>query len=127
MAIQLLNVDGEDIEVMNYDFSKKEQDLDSGRNLAGIMERNVLEHHPRTLDIVLPSCDREKMHVYKRQEKMHRYLSKFDKPRLTVRAFDIFTNQIETVTMMHGDLNPSLYWNVDDMLYNAMKIQLVEY
>lgn len=111
MAIQLLNVDGEDIEVMNYDFSKKEQDLDSGRNLAGIMERNVLEHHPRTLDIVLPSCDREKM---------HRYLSKFDKPRLTVRAFDIFTNQIETVTMMHGDLNPSLYWNVDDMLYLSL-------
>lgn len=118
MEVQLLNVDGENIEVMSYDFSKKEQDLDSGRNLAGIMERNVLEHHPRTLDIVLPPCNREKM---------HQYLSKFDKSSLTVRAFDIFTNQIETVIMMHGDLNPSLYWNIDKMLYNAMKIQLVEY
>ena len=35
MAVQLINVDGQNIEVMNYDFSKKEQDLDSGRNLQG--------------------------------------------------------------------------------------------
>lgn len=118
MAVQLLNVDGTDVEVQSYDFSKKEIDLDSGRNLAGIMERNVLEHHPRTLDIVLPPCDRDAM---------HNYMVLFNKPILTIRAFDIFTNQIETIQMMHGDLNPSLYWNPDEMLYNAMKIQLVEY
>ena len=118
MAVQLINVDGQNIEVMNYDFSKKEQDLDSGRNLQGVMERNVLEHHPRTIDIVLPPLSREDM---------HRYLNVFDKPVLNVSAFDIFTNSIQTLVMMHGDLNPSLYWNPDDMLYNAMKIQLVEY
>lgn len=118
MAIQLLNIDGTDIAVMKYDFSKKEMDLDSGRNLEGVMERNVLEHHARTLDIVLPPCNRDQM---------HNYLKVLDKPVLTVRAFDIFTNQIETVIMMHGDLNTSLYWNPDDCLYNAMPVQLVEY
>jgi hypothetical protein len=117
-AVQLINVNGTDVAVMSYDFSKKEQDLDSGRNLEGIMDRNILAHHPRTIDIVLPPLDREGM---------HNYLKIFDNPYLTVRAFDIFTNQIETLTMMHGDLNPSLYWNPEEFLYNAMKIQLVEY
>ena len=118
MAVQLINVDGTDVEVMSYDFSKKEQDLDSGRNLEGKMDRNVLEHHPRTIDIVLPPLTREEM---------NRYLTVFDKSTLRVSAFDIFTNSIQTLEMMHGDLSPSLYWNPDEMLYNAMKIQLVEY
>ena len=118
MAVQLINVDGTNIAVMNYEFNKKEIDLDSGRNLAGVMERNVLAHHPRTIDIILPPLTREEM---------HRYLNIFDKSILTVQAFDIFTNSIQTLVMMHGDLNPSLYWNPDEMLYNAMKIQLVEY
>lgn len=118
MAVQLINVDGQNVEVMSYDFSKKEQDLDSGRNLEGIMDRNVLAHHPRTIDIVLPPLTREEMHIY---------LNIFDKPQLTVQAFDIFTNSTQILIMMHGDLSPSLYWNPDEMLYNAMKIQLVEY
>ena len=118
MEIQLINIDGQDIAVMNYDFSKKEQDLDSGRNLEGVMERNVLEHHPRTLDIVLPPLSRADM---------HRYLKILDKPVLNVRAYDVFEDAVLNIVMMHGDLNPSLYWNADDMLYNAMKIQLVEY
>lgn len=116
--VKLLNVDDVDVPVMDYDFSSKEQDLNSGRNLTGVMERNVLEHHPRTIDVVLPPCDRATMHYY---------LTIFNKPELTVRGFDIFTNQIETIICMHGDLSPSLYWNPDEMLYKAMKIQLVEY
>lgn len=103
---------------MSYDFSKKEIDLDSGRNLKGKMERNVLAHHPRTIDIVLPPSTREEM---------HQYMSIFDKSKLTVKGFDIFTNQIETIICYHGDLSPSIYWNPDEMLYNSMKIQLVEY
>lgn len=103
---------------MSYDFSKKEQDLDSGRNLKGVMERNVLSHHPRTIDIVLPPCDRTAM---------YNYLKIFDKSTLKIKAFDIFQNKVVSISMYHGDLNPSLYWNPDEMLYNAMKIQLVEY
>ena len=118
MEIQLINVDGQDIEVMNYDFSKKEIDLDSGRNLEGKMERNVLEHHPRTLDIVLPPMNKAEM---------NRHLRIFDKPTLIVSAYDPVEDSIQIIEMMHGDLNTSLYWNADDMLYNAMKIQLVEY
>ena len=81
---------------MSYDFSKKELDLDSGRNLKGKMERNVLSHHPRTIDIVLPPCDRDTM---------HNYMVIFDKPKLTVKGFDIFTNQIETIICMHRRFN----------------------
>jgi len=116
--VQLLNVDGVDVAVKAYDFGYREQDLDSGRNLLGVMERNVLEHHPRTIDIVLPPCDRTQMHTY---------MTIFNHSTLTVRGFDINTNQIETIICMHGDLLPSLYWNPDEMLYNEMKIQLVEY
>lgn len=118
MSVQLLNVDGANVEVQSYDFGYREQDLDSGVNLAGYMERNVLEHHRRTIDIVLPPCDRTQM---------HQYMTIFNKSTLTVNAFDINTNQIETIICMHGDLLPSIYWNPDEMLYNAMKIQLVEY
>lgn len=118
MAQDVLIINGLVIPVQSYDFSKKEQDLDSGVNLNGVMERNILGHHRRTIDIVLPPLDRNLMHFY---------LTVFDNPYLTIQAFDIFTNQVETMTMYHGDLNPSLYWNPDDMLYNAMKIQLVEY
>lgn len=118
MATQLLNIQGVDVEVMNYDFSKKELDLDSGRNLDGIMSRNILAHHPRTIDVVFPPMNRNEMHYI---------LNLIDRPHITVRAFDIFTNNIETIDMMHGDLNPSLYWNPDDMLYNSFKVQLVEY
>lgn len=118
MAVQLINIDGQDIEVMSYDFDKKEIDLDSGRNLDGKMERNVLEHHPRTLDIVLPPLNRADM---------HRYLKIFDKPELNVSAYDVFEDAVVNIVMMHGDLKTSLYWNPDEMLYNAMKIQLVEY
>ena len=117
-AVQLLNVDNTDVAVKSYAFSKKELDLDSGRNLNGVMERNVLAHHPRTIDIVLPPCDRTAM---------HNYMVLFDKPELTIKGFDIFTNQIETFYCMHGDLNPDIYWNPDEMLYKEMKIQLVEY
>lgn len=118
MAVQLININGVDLAVKSYDFSKKEIDLDSGRNLEGKMERNVLAHHPRTIDIVLPPLTREDM---------HRYLNILDHSTLTVRAFDIFKNDISTIEMMHGDLNTSLYWNPDEMLYKDMKVQLVEY
>lgn len=116
--ITLLNVDGIDIEIMDYDFSKKELDLDSGRNLNGKMDRNVLPHHPRTIDFTLPP---------KTRNEMSEVLRVLDKSTLTVKAFDIFKNKIDTIEMMHGDLNPSLYWNPDEMLYKNMKVQLVEY
>lgn len=115
---QLINVQNTDIEVKSYLFSKKELDLDSGRNLNGYMERTVLGHHPRTIDIILPPCDRTQM---------HNYMVLFDRREITVRAFDIFTNQVETLICMHGDLSPDIYWNPDEMLYKDMKIQLVEY
>jgi hypothetical protein len=117
-ATQLLNVQNTDIEVKKYAFSKKELDLDSGRNLNGVMERTILAHHPRTIDIILPPCDRTQM---------HNYMVLFDRPEITVKGFDIFTNQIETIICMHGDLSPEIYWNPDEMLYNEMPIQLVEY
>lgn len=103
---------------MDYSFSKKEIDLDSGRNLKGVMERNVLKHHPRTIDLVLPPCDRSTM---------HKYMTIFDQSTLYVKAFDTLKNDVAKIKMMHGDLNTNLYWNPDEMLYNAMKIQLVEY
>lgn len=118
MPVTLINVDGTDIEVMSYIFSKKELDLDSGRNLNGNMSRNVLPHHPRTIDVILPPLSRSEM---------YEILNILDKSELTVQAFDIFKNRIDTIIMMHGDLTPELYWNPDEMLYKEFKVQLVEY
>lgn len=111
----------------DWNFSKKEQDLDSGVNLEGYMERNILEHHRRTLDLSFPSMN---------GEQMKRILEIFDKPTVIVKVFDPWLNEIQTngMQMMHGDLTPKIYgffWDYAneriDVKYHPITIQLVEY
>lgn len=108
-----------------YNFSKKEQDLDSGVNLTGYMERNVLEHHRRTLDLTFNSMNGIQMTTL---------LNLIDNPVLSVTAFDPWFNELRTYEMMHGDLNPTIDrfdYNPDtgiiEAIYNPFTIQLVEY
>lgn len=102
-----------------YNFSKKELDLDSGRNLNGVMQRNILAHHPHTLTLKFPPMDAEQMSTL---------LNRLDNPYLNVTAFDPFLNNMATYTMMHGDLNPSINIYVTDrILYNEFTVELVEY
>ena len=121
---QLLNIDGEDVEVMSYLWSKKDQDIDSGRNLAGYMERNVLDHSVITLKVTLPPQNQ-----YERQQ----IINLIDKKSMTVKCLSPKTNRVETHKMYHGDIDSEVYWNVknndndDEILYTAFSIQLVEY
>lgn len=102
-----------------YSFSKKEQDLDSGRNLLGVMERTILDHHVHTLSLKFPPMTKEKMRVL---------LNILDKPYLNVTAFDPFTNNMETYVMMHGDLTANLnIYTKDRTLYDEYTVELVEY
>lgn len=102
-----------------YNFSKKEMDLDSGRNLEGVMQRNILAHHPHTLKLKFPPMGAEQMTTL---------LNLLDNPYLQVTAFDPFLNNMATYTMMHGDLNPSIDIFVEDrILYNEFTVELVEY
>lgn len=121
---QLLNIDGIDVEVMSYLWSKKDQDLDSGRNLAGYMERNLLPHSVVTLKVTFPPQNQ-----FDRQY----ILNLLDKETLIVRCLSPKSNTVETYSMMHGDLDSEIYWNVkdinnnDEILYEAFTVQLVEY
>lgn len=110
-----------------YSFSKKELDLDSGRGLDGVMQRNVLEHHARTLDLTFN---------YLNGRQMSRLLNIIDKSSMQVQAFDPWTNSMQTVSMevYHGDLNPKIHmfdWDEDlqqvTPIYEPITIQLVEY
>lgn len=110
-----------------YAFSKKEQDLDSGVNLEGYMERNVLEHHRRTLTLKFPSMN---------GTQMMKLLNILDKPTLHVKAFDPWINGLQEKEMeiMHGDLSPTLYgfdWDYENecvqAVYEEFTVQLVEY
>lgn len=110
-----------------YAFSKKELDLDSGRGLDGIMQRNVLPHHPRTLDLTFSGLN---------GRQMSRLLNIVDKSSMQVRAFDPWSNAVQTISMKlyHGDLNPKITmfdWDYElnqvTPIYEPITIQLVEY
>ena len=111
-----------------YGFAKYEQDLDSGRDLTGTMQRNVLAHHPRKLFLKFP--------YGMNGEQMKKLLSLVDKQTINARAFDPWTNSMQTRTMklMHGDLVPEVdyfEWNYDlnsiQPVYNEFSVELVEY
>lgn len=119
----ILNIDGADVEVMNYTWTLADQDLDSGRNLAGYMERNMLPHSVNTLTLTFPP-----------QEAAERALTlqRLHKKNLVCTFLSPYSNTLETHTMMHGDLESTIYWNVDDelgsqTLYNSFEVKLVEY
>ena len=111
----------------DYEFDKMELDLDSGRNLNGVMERNILSHHPRKLIVSFPPMD---------GEEMKSLLNLLDHSTLYVKAFDPFQNAMQTspMKMMHGDLKPKLYWKVEnvngtqiEVMYQKLQVELVEY
>lgn len=120
-----ITINGREIECMSYVFAKMELDLDSGRNLNGIMERNVLAHHPRKITVKFPPMG---------SSEMVSLLAALDNSTLTVNAFNPFTGIQETMTMYHGDLIPEIYWNgvnpatnQQEILYKEFQVELVEY
>lgn len=128
MNNQLLIVNGTDITeyISSYELDKMELDIDSGRNLNGVLERNILSHHPRKIIAsIKPVSGTE----------MASLLTLLDNPRLTVNGYNPFTNSMTgDMTMYHGDLRPVLYWKVEnvegnsvEVLYQTLQIELVEY
>ena len=120
-----ITINGKELECSSYVFAKMELDLDSGRNLNGVMERNVLAHHPRKITVKFPPMN---------SSQMVSLLSVVDKSTLTVKAFNPFTASQETMTMYHGDLIPEIYWNginpttnKQEILYKEFQVELVEY
>lgn len=102
-----------------YNFSKIEQDLDSGRNLLGVMERTILDHHVHKLQLTFPPMAKEKMATL---------LQILDKPYLQVTAFDPQTNSMQTYTMYHNDLTSGLnIYTSDWTLYDTFSVDLIEY
>lgn len=102
-----------------YNFSKKEMDLDSGRSLDGVMQRNVLPHHPHTLTLKFPPMGKNEM---------TNLLQMLDHSMLSVTAFDPFIGDMATYPMYHGDLNPAINIYVEDrILYDEFQVELVEY
>lgn len=122
--MKLLNIDGTDVEVMDYQWMLADQDLDSGRNLAGIMERNLLEHSVNKLTLIFPPQNGDERAAT---------LQLLHKRELNCKFLSPYSNTIETHIMMHGDLKSALYWNVvnqdgkDEILYKEFQVELVEY
>lgn len=123
--MEILTINNKQLECSSYVFAKMELDLDSGRNLNGIMERNVLAHHPRKITVKFPPMN---------SAQMVELLNVLDNSTLTVTAFNPFTASTETMSMMHGDLIPEVYWNginpttnTQEVLYKEFQVELVEY
>lgn len=115
-----------ELKTFDYNFDKMELDLDSGRNLNGKMDRNILSHHPRKIIATFPAQD---------GVQMQKLLNLLDHSTLYVKAHDPFINAMQTqpMEMMHGDLKTKLYWKVVDLednvetMYEACQVELVEY
>ena len=120
-----LRINNTDVACSSYKFGKMEIDLESGRNLNGVMERNVLAHHPRKLYITFPPMG---------ENAMYNLLDLLDNPTLSVTAYNPFSKNYITMSMMHGDLEPELYWdginpktNQQEILFKEFSVELVEY
>ena len=118
-------INNTDVNCASYRFAKMEIDLDSGRNLNGVMERTVLAHHPRKLFLKFPPMN---------ETQMYNLLTLLDNSTLTVTAYNPFTKTTVTMDMMHGDLIPEIYWdginpatNTKEILYKEFSVELVEY
>ena len=126
MTNNLLTVNGTALNPSGYEFDKMELDIDSGRNLNGKMERNVLSHHPRKIIAKFPPMN---------QSSMQNLLNILDHSTLTVNAYNPFTGAMENnIKMYHGDLKPTMYWKVEniagtaiEVLYQELQVELVEY
>ena len=126
LSNNILNIGGTEVAVSSYEFDKMELDIDSGRNLNGVLERNVLRHHPRKIIAKFPPMD---------QSSMQSLLGILDHSTLTVSAYNPFTGSVESnIKMYHGDLKPTLYWKVEniggtaiEVLYQELQVELVEY
>ena len=115
------------LQTSSYEFDKMELDLDSGRNLKGKMQRNILSHHPRKIIAKFPPKDGTQMRTL---------LNLLDHSTLYVKGFDPFINAMQTspMKMMHGDLKPVVYWKVENIggtdimvQYEQLQVELVEY
>ena len=122
--MKLLVIDGTEVEVMDYQWMLADQDLDSGRNLAGYMERNLLDHSVNKLTIVFPPQNGEDRSAI---------LKLLHKEELVCKFLSPYSNAEEQHIMMHGDLKSALYWNIEnvdgmpEVLYNSFQVELVEY
>lgn len=119
----ILRINNTDVECASYRFGKMELDLDSGRNLNGVMERTVLAHHPRKLFITFPP-------MY--EDEMYTLLNLLDNSTISVTAYNPFTKTMATMNMMHGDIIPEVYWaeitnNSQEVFYKELSVELVEY
>ena len=127
---QVVYIDGvplDDPVPSGFAFEKYDQDYDSTRNMKGYLLRNKLEHSVRKLPLTFSGMN---------GRQMQKLLNLVDKEIMYVRAFDPWTNSMQTVQMKlyHGDLTPEIdhfYWNYDteevDVLYADFEVKLVEY
>lgn len=122
--MKILYIDDYPEEVMDYTWSRKEIDIDSGRNLYGVMERDIAEHHPITIKATFPPqnlADRSAT------------LTRLNNPYMRVRCLDADIGGLAEHICMHGDLDSSIYWSVDDendnpeVMYKAFTVDIVEY
>ena len=120
-----VRINNTDVECASYKFGKMEIDVESGRNLDGVMERTVLAHHPRKLFLTFPPMG---------ENAMYNLLDLLDNSTLSVTAYNPFTKTTVTMDMMHGDLIPEIYWdginpatNTKEILYKEFSVELVEY
>lgn len=110
-----------------FAFEKYDQDYKSSRNMQGVLIRNKLEHSVRKLPLKFSGMN---------GEQMKKLLKIVDKEQMQVRAFDPWTNSMQTVSMKlyHGDLTPEVdhfYWDYEtekvDVAYKEFTVKLVEY
>lgn len=101
-------------------------DLDSYRDLTGVLHRQVLSHTATKIEFQTPYMTEKKLNTM--LSIINSSLSNFDERKVTVEYYDVETNTHKSGSFYMPDISYTIYNVVGTkIIYNPIRIAFIEY
>lgn len=101
-------------------------DLDSYRDLTGVLHRQVLSHTATKIEFQTPYMTEEKLNTM--LSIINSALSNFNERKVTVEYYDVETNSHKSGSFYMPDISYTMYNVVGTkIIYNPIRIAFIEY
>lgn len=101
-------------------------DLDSYRDLTGVLHRQVLKHTATKIEFQTPYMTEKKLNTM--LSIINSSLSNFDERKVTVEYYDVETNTHKSGSFYMPDISYTIYNVVGTkIIYNPIRIAFIEY